>query len=61
MVNGQESEDESEEEYLRPTKRESSPVVENDDSDETKVQVYDNNWSFLSKILPDQETFDIGE
>ncbi|XP_076232800.1 WD repeat-containing protein l(2)05287 [Calliopsis andreniformis] len=59
--NEEESDDESEEEYLRLTKRESSPVVENDDSDEIKVQVCDHNWSFLSKILPDRESMNIDE
>ncbi|XP_076755512.1 WD repeat-containing protein l(2)05287 [Xylocopa sonorina] len=53
-----ESADESEE-VSRPRKRETSPVVEKDDTDETKVQVVDHNWSFLSTILPDQEEIEI--
>ncbi|XP_076674924.1 WD repeat-containing protein l(2)05287 [Andrena cerasifolii] len=51
----EESAGESEEESPRPTKRESSPVVENDDTDEAKVQLRDHNWSFLSTILPGEE------
>lgn len=53
-----ESAGESEEESPRPTKRESSPVVENDDTDEAKVQLRDHNWSFLSTILPGEENIE---
>ncbi|XP_003708110.1 WD repeat-containing protein l(2)05287 isoform X1 [Megachile rotundata] len=45
--------DESEEESPRPVKRQSSPVVEDKDTDEMKVQLVDYNWSFLSTILPE--------
>ncbi|CAK9809581.1 WD repeat-containing protein 75 [Anthophora plagiata] len=55
IPNNEESGDESEEELSRPRRRETPPVVENDDTDETKVQLVDHNWSFLSTILPDQE------
>ncbi|XP_017756050.1 PREDICTED: WD repeat-containing protein 75 [Eufriesea mexicana] len=50
---------ESEEELLRLEKRESSPVVEIDDVDETKVQLVDHNWSFLATILPDREEIEL--
>lgn len=54
IQNGEESE-ESEEELLRPENRESPPVAEIDNVDETKVQLVDHNWSFLRTILPDRE------
>lgn len=47
-----ETEDESEEESMRQIKRPSSPVAENNDADETKIQLVDHNWSFLSTIFP---------
>ncbi|XP_003394578.1 WD repeat-containing protein 75 [Bombus terrestris] len=54
MQNDEESE-ESEEELSRPENRESTPVAEIDNVDETKVQLVDHNWSFLRTILPDRE------
>ncbi|KZC09641.1 WD repeat-containing protein 75, partial [Dufourea novaeangliae] len=53
--NEEESAEESESESSRPTKPESSGVVENDDTDETNMQLVDQNWTFLSTILPDQD------
>lgn len=57
--NDEESAEESEEEISRPRNRESTPVIENDDTDETKVQLVENNWSFLSTILPDREEIEL--
>ncbi|XP_053988404.1 WD repeat-containing protein 75 [Hylaeus anthracinus] len=56
MNNIGESTDDSDDEFIRPEKSVSSPVVENNIADETKVTVVDRNWSFLATILPDQET-----
>ncbi|XP_017882412.1 WD repeat-containing protein 75 [Ceratina calcarata] len=59
-LSGDESAEESEEEVSRTKKRESPPMVENADiDDETKVEVVDHNWSFLSTILPDRGEIEI--
>ncbi|XP_033329848.2 WD repeat-containing protein l(2)05287 [Megalopta genalis] len=50
-----ESTDESENESSRPAKPESSPEIVNNDTDETKVEVIDHNWTFLRAILPDEQ------
>lgn len=54
IQNDEESE-ESEEELSRPENRESPPVAEIDNVDETKVQLVDHDWSFLRTILPNRE------
>lgn len=48
-----ESGDESGEEISK--KRESPPVAENNEADESRIQLVDHNWSFLATILPDRE------
>ena len=54
-----ETEDESEEESTRQIKRPSSPVAENNDTDETKIQLVDHNWSFLSTIFPEIDDIEL--
>ncbi|KAG9433300.1 WD repeat-containing protein 75 [Apis mellifera carnica] len=51
----EDSAEESEGELSRSKKQESPRVIEINDVDETKVQLVDHNWSFLSTILPDRE------
>lgn len=51
----EDSAEESEGELSRSKKQESPPIIEINDVDETKVQLVDHNWSFLSTILPDRE------
>ncbi|XP_043254565.1 WD repeat-containing protein 75 [Colletes gigas] len=58
MNDEEESADESEDDFPRRMKPESTPVVENNIANETKTQVIDCDWSFLATILPDQENIE---
>lgn len=45
----------SDNEASRPTKPAVTPTNENEDADESSVQLTDHDWSFLSTIFPDED------